>query len=159
MSCAAVTVTTELVDEAVAFRTEIDVEPQPVHIKAVNAAANAIGSIRYALRFLLPNQQNPKSRTPAEAEPPPDELSELVSCGAVMVKAAWTGVPSAVTVLGEKPQVAPAGRPEHVSDTEPANPFSGMIARFVELACPRATVTELLDNRMEKVGIDDNLIV
>jgi hypothetical protein len=157
-SCAAVTVTTELVEAAVAFTTELDVAPQPVHIEAINAAANAIGSIRKALRFLLPNQQNPTSPIPAEAGPPPDELPELLSGGAVIVNAAWTGVPSAVTVLGEKPQVAPAGRPEHVSDTEPANPFSGMTDKFVELACPGATVTELLASLMEKVGADDLIV-
>jgi hypothetical protein len=78
---------------------------------------------------------------------------EAIPTGAVTVRTVEAVSPSGVTVPGEKLHVAPAGRPEQLRATGAANPFSGMMRTLVRLACPRVTVTELLDTLIENAGV------
>lgn len=109
-------------------------------------------------RFFRLKQQSPKARLGAGMLEFERRGSNAASFWAVTIKAVEAVVPAGTTVAGEKLHVVPAGKPEQLNETLPAKPLPGMIKTLVKLACPRLTVTELVESLTAKVG-EGRLIV
>ena len=62
-----------------------------------------------------------------------------------MVRVVVAAAPDGVTVVGEKLQVAPVGRPVHTNDTADENPFCGVMVAVAVPLDPAFTVREAGD--------------
>jgi hypothetical protein len=103
-------------------------------------------------RFRQPNRHRMAAIAVA-GKSGPEAGREVADCLAVeMVTWAMTALPTGVTVVGLKEQLAPDGRPKQAKLTSELNPFCGVTVRFTVPLLPEMTVSDAGDVASVNVG-------
>lgn len=111
-------------------------------------------------RFLKPKQQSATANADAGKSGLGLRCTAAVT-GAVAVTMSFvaTSPPDGVTVAGEKLHVASVGSPEHLNETVPLNPFTGVTGSEIEANCPAGSVSSGKVAGTEKSGMKVKLAV